>query len=116
LTSDRHDRLTTVAAIWAVAISAGLALWVLLRTGGGGGSLATPILLAPCIAGILAYLKPRNLAVLFVAILLLLGTIVLLLIGFAGLLYLPSLVLLILAAGRAIAGRERRRTFTSTSA
>jgi len=55
--------------------------------------MATVLLLAPCVAALLVYARPRSLAALLVADALLMVTVVLLLIGYTGFLYVPSLIL-----------------------
>jgi hypothetical protein len=93
-----HDRgfALTVACGWTVLVSVGLALWLILGSRGDLGSLALPLLLSPCVVAILAYYQP-TLATLILADIVLAVVLVLLLIGFTGLLYVPALVLMIAA-------------------
>lgn len=95
---------TGIAAVWAVAVSAALAVGVFISD--GGPSLATLILLAPCLAVLLAYTRRSSVLALLGADLLLLGTTVLWLIGREGLLYVPSLVLLVGATARLMTSRS----------
>ena len=90
----------TVAAIWAVMTSVGLAVWVAV----GSGEFS-PILLVPCLAALVAYVRPRSVWALTLALVLLSAAILLLLIGFTGLLYLQAWFLLL----RALVSTARQR-------
>lgn len=109
-------RFVTLATVWAVAVSVGLAFW--LASSGGASGIAVGILVAPCAAALLVHVRPHGVLALSVSLLLLTTAVVLLLIGFTGLLYLPSwaivLVLLVgelrkrwLSRGTGLRGSER---------
>jgi hypothetical protein len=107
LKADDGGRWTGIAAVWAVAVSSVLTVGVFLSD--DGPSLATLILLAPCLAVLLAYTRPSSVLALLGADLLPLGTTVLLLIGREGLLYVPSLVLLVGATPRLMTSRSEAK-------
>ncbi len=97
--------VVTAAALWAVAVSAALALWLTFGSR-DFSAVAAAILLAPCLGALIAYLRPQSVLALAVALLLVTGAIVLLLIGYTGLLYVPTWLLLV----RAMVSVATRRT------
>ena len=90
-------RLARIAAIWTIAVSLGLLAFV-MATGISSGAL---ILALPVTAACLGLVAPRSLGALVVADFLLGATAVLLLIGWVGLLYVPPLVMFLIATARA---------------
>jgi hypothetical protein len=90
-----------LGAWWALVVTMGLLGWV-VATGLGVGAV---ILIFPLSAAAIGLFAPRSATALAVADALLAGTVVLLLLGGEGLLYLPSLVAFVIAtagAGRAV--------------
>lgn len=95
--------MTKIAACWTLTVSIGLLAFVLVN-GIGIGAL---ILLMPLAAATIALFAPRSVGGLVLASLLLVPTVILGLIGWWGFLYLPPLVMLVVAAARASRGRGR---------
>src|SRR5439155_10902411 len=89
----RRNRSLVAGDLAALIVTAGLGGWVVVSGVHPGAAL----LLVPCVAVGVSYLLPRSLAALVLADLLLVGTVVILAIGWVGFLYLPSLVLLVIA-------------------
>jgi hypothetical protein len=88
-------------------VSLGLAVWITFGTQ-DFSAVAAGILLAPCLAALVVYVRPRSLLAQAVALVLVSVAIVLLLIGFAGLLYLPTWLLLVWAFVSTARQRVRR--------
>jgi hypothetical protein len=103
----------STAVLWTTLVTAGLLVWVLVGSGDGLNPAAAVILLMPAIAAGLCYARPRDVAALVIAGVLLSVTAVLLFIGRSGLLYVPSLALLIAGAAREL--RQRRRRISRSS-
>jgi hypothetical protein len=100
-TADEKSWLVWAAGLCAVAPSVFLALR-LLFIDSSPGSVALPILAAPCIVALLTYGWPHRLSLLILADIVLFLVFMLLLLGLAGLLYLPALGLMLAATGREI--------------
>ena len=92
-----RDKLIVAGATWAVFASLGLALWVVFFSSDGLSGIAAVILLAPIVAAVLGYVRPYSRIALLLAVFLLAGTIVMLLIGLSGFLFVPSLILFLVA-------------------
>jgi hypothetical protein len=86
-----------IAGLWTIAVSIGILVFV-VETGISSGAL---ILALPVIAACLGLVAPRSLGALVVADFLLGATAVLLLIGWVGLLYVPPLVMFLIATASA---------------
>ena len=98
------DRLVVFAVAWTVTVVAGLLLWLLLT---GPKLVGGAILLAPLVGAVIVFLRPRSVLALVASCLLIGMAAVLLLIGGTGILFLPSLALLLAALVREF---RRRRT------
>jgi hypothetical protein len=86
-----------IAVVWIVVVSAGLLGYATAT----GIRAAAVVVVVPLSAAALAWLAPERVGALVVADALLVTTVVFLLIGGEGLLYLPPLVLLVIAAPNA---------------
>jgi hypothetical protein len=93
MTVRRPSLAATVAGIWALFVTAGLFVFVLVTGIGFGAVLLAP----PAAAGVLALTAGSSRVGLAVAAVLLAFTGTMLLIGGEGLLYVPSLVLVLVA-------------------
>jgi|SRR5581483_3098036 len=88
----------TAAALWAVAVSLGLGMWLTASHDFSG--VAAVILLVPCVGAFVAYSWPHRVLALVAGAVLIGAAMIVLLIGFTGLLYVPSIVLLVIAIFR----------------
>ena len=108
------DRLVGSAVAWTVTVVAGLLLWLLMT---GPKLMGGVILLAPLVGAVIVLLRPRSVLALVASCLLIGVAAVFLLIGGTGILFLPSLVLLLATLVREFRRRrterrERRQTPT----
>lgn len=100
------DRLVGIAVAWTVRVVAGLLLWLLST---GPKVVGGAILLAPVVGAVIAFIRPRSVLALVASCLLIGVAALLLLIGSTGLLFVPSLALLLAAIVREFRTRRTER-------
>jgi predicted branched-subunit amino acid permease len=97
-----RDRLISVALAWTVLVVVGLLVWLIATE---LEPVGVAIALTPLLGAAVAFLWPQSQVALITSIALVGFATVLLLIGYTGVLFLPTLALLIAAAAR----ESRRR-------